>query len=93
MCSNHDLVENTKWQQKLPDSPGEWLWVSTWSCGCVDKAGIAWVFDGDIDDNSNSLQLPDNLYLSWEGQHGKQDLRSIVAWQKISLPPLEWCDK
>jgi len=34
---------NIPWKDK-PDSPGDWLWVSMWSCDCcVAKSGIAFV--------------------------------------------------
>lgn len=42
----------------------------------------------------NSLyDNPNVLYLSWEGSHyyEGQKIEHMTAWQKIELPPKEWC--
>lgn len=82
------------WQREPPDSPGEWLWLCQWSCGCVMKAGVAWVPERDETPSQVDCVLPCGLSLSWEGQALRDDMGidEVVAWAKIKLPPREWCE-
>ena len=82
-----------KWQRELPDSEGEWLWLMQWTCGCVHKSGIAWVYKDDRGSES-CIKLPSGLYLSWEGSKfwDGQTIKEPNAWAKIELPPVEWAE-
>ncbi len=74
---------NSEWKP-IPDSPGEWLWVEQWDCGCVIRCGIAWVPEVDRCPDDMPVLLPCGLRLSWEGTVGV--LSQISAWRKIGLP-------
>lgn len=94
MCGQTDTLEATEWQRELPNSPGEWLWIIQWSCGCVQKSGIAWVPEPDW--CPDGLEpLPNGLHLSWEGSKPWETAKVeyVLAWRKIKLPPLEWCEQ
>ena len=90
MCRTGVTTE-TEWQRQPPDSPGEWLWIISWSCGCVHQAGIAWVpSDDDLDQGPLDEVLPSGLRLSWEGQrHEGASVEDVTAWRRIGLPPVE----
>lgn len=80
------------WQQELPDSPGDWLWLNVWSCGCcIHRSGVATV-DDDEQKSDHWLKIKDGLYLTWAGQAAfeNQPLDFPTAWAKLELPPADW---
>ena len=67
MCGHINTVE-TDWQTEIPDSPGEWLWIRQWSCGCVQCSGIAWVQEQDLSPEKMA-NLGNGMCLSWGGDN------------------------
>lgn len=96
MCGGADTSEGTSWQQSPPDEPGEWLWVNQFECGCVHRAGIAFVPKrSECESKVGMESLGGGLWLSWEGQAMYPDQRAadVTAWRKITLPPHQWLEK
>ncbi|OAI52070.1 hypothetical protein AYO47_06530 [Planctomyces sp. SCGC AG-212-M04] len=95
MCRTADDKATTEWKREIPSAPGEWLWVCQWSCGCVRKAGIAWVTGPDEGPGKEDFGelLPNGLRLHWEGQKPEKNFKWewVTAWRPITLPPSEWC--
>lgn len=85
MCTSSD--KEGEWQRGIPDSPGDWLYVEQWECGCVIRSGIAYVFDYELKGHNRIVKLPNELNLSWEGQ--EVNLDAVSAWRKILLPNFE----
>lgn len=94
MCDTVDGAAG--WQAGPPDSEGDWLWLSQWSCGCVHRSGIAWATRHRVSDGQVELRGgADPLYLSWEaeprhrphGGHAAVDPMAVVSWwMKLELP-------
>lgn len=79
-------------QAELPAEEGDWLWVCQWGCGCVRRAGIAWIVS--IQDAPDALDLGNGFALSWEGQSpndtidrmDSSQLQDVAGWMKLDLP-------
>ena len=91
MCTSKSI--DGPWQLEPPDSPGDWLWLTQFSCGCVIRSGVAWVPEpGGYLIDETLVELPSGLVMSWEGSSPKGGLGEVNAWRRISLPPREWCE-
>jgi len=81
-----------RWRAGLPDSPGDWLWVQHFGCGCVIASGIAWVHDDDgrYDERIRGGDRP--LYLSWQAEPERRPRAGadgrwyIDHWMKVAIP-------
>lgn len=80
------------WTPSYLIEEGDYLWIEQWSCGCLIKYGIAWVFPTTEDD-----ERPDYKYsvdgqtmgLCWDNiePHTDRDGRLLIDyWKKIELP-------
>lgn len=90
-----------EWSNKLPQEPGDYLWVNMFMCDCcVSESGIAFVYYVDEYGTENKkAPLYKNdagqlMGISWEGQPPKSNIEKdgvityfVESWMKINLPP------
>lgn len=80
-------ILSPQWKS-LPDSPGDWLWICAFSCGCcVMEAGIVWVLSEDDCSEENRLKMDEinGFKVQWQtNKHKKPE--HINGYLKINLP-------
>jgi hypothetical protein len=92
MCGTSSEADPDRWQAELPDSPGDWLWLQCFSCGCVIASGIAWVSEHEIRADEMIRDGDRPLYLSWQAPPERQPLRDATGqwhvdyWMKLTIP-------
>lgn len=88
------------WTNKLPQEPGDYLWVNMFGCDCcVSESGIAFIYNV-IEYGTQNKKAPlyrndtgDLMGISWEGQPPKSTVEKhgvttyfVESWAKITLP-------
>lgn len=70
--------------QSLPDSVGDWLYVTMMPCDCcVDLVGIVFVCDSKI---NKMIDLGNGFFVDWT--EPEENLKYIYHWKKIQLPEM-----